>query len=267
MHFLSAVAEVRSRTGVAEYKIANRTCSYEGKCPFFHLPFPISISSSLFLPVPRNLPTELHLFIVIRYRSHDSYGNAMGVHCTYELARFSYLRRCHGNHVIYIREAQHKSGATAHEISVFRTQPNWRKLQPIGSGGAEVFKKVKRMALLYSTLTQTGQQLTVTASSATIVSKNYLQLNVPPASTCPKVKSIQFNCSSHDQGYASTPGTASYSWEISLYSQATVLKFTGSPELTPMLLPIRISKSTRGVMENKMNWSKSVHQGTFWSWC
>ena len=68
------------------------------------------------------------------------------------------------------------------------------------------------MALLYSTLIQTGQELTVTANSATVVSKNYLQLNVPPASTCPKVKSIQFNCSSHDQGYASTPGTASYSW-------------------------------------------------------
>ena len=53
------------------------------------------------------------------------------------------------------------------------------------------------MALLCSTLTQTGQQLTVNANSATIASQNYLQLSVPPASTCPKVKSIQFKCSSH----------------------------------------------------------------------
>ena len=68
------------------------------------------------------------------------------------------------------------------------------------------------MALLCSTLTQTGQQLTVNANSATIASQNYLQLSVPPASTCPKVKSIQFKCSSHDQGFVSSSDSAPYSW-------------------------------------------------------
>ena len=67
------------------------------------------------------------------------------------------------------------------------------------------------MALLYTTLTQTGQQLTVRADSATLVSGNYLQLHVPPPSTCPKVKSITFKCSSHDQGFAS-PSSRQSSW-------------------------------------------------------
>ena len=68
-----------------------------------------------------------------------------------------------------------------------------------------------RMAV-YTTLTQTGQQLIVSAMDATTASQNYLQLNVPPPNTCPKVKCIQFKCSSHDQGYAIIPGTSSYSW-------------------------------------------------------
>ena len=66
------------------------------------------------------------------------------------------------------------------------------------------------MALLYSCLSQTGEQATVSASSGTIASQTYLQLNVPPANTCPKVKKIQFKCSSHDQGFAGD--NVSYSW-------------------------------------------------------
>ena len=62
------------------------------------------------------------------------------------------------------------------------------------------------------TLTQTGQQLTVTATSGIIASQNYLQLTVPPASTCPKVKNIRFKCSSHDQAFVSTPCAVAYSW-------------------------------------------------------
>ena len=72
--------------------------------------------------------------------------------------------------------------------------------------------RIFRMALLYTTLTQTGQQITVRADSATLVSEKYLQLNVPPPSTCPKVKSIKFKCSSHDQGFASSPEKGSWSW-------------------------------------------------------
>ena len=67
------------------------------------------------------------------------------------------------------------------------------------------------MALLYSTFTQTGEQATVSATSGSIASQEYLQLNVPPSNTCPKVKSIQFKCSSHDQGWASDRDYA-YSW-------------------------------------------------------
>ena len=60
LYFFSAVAEVRSRTGVVALN-AKRSCSYEGKCPFFisrfpFLLFPISISSFLVLPVPENNP-------------------------------------------------------------------------------------------------------------------------------------------------------------------------------------------------------------------
>ena len=56
----------------------------------------------------------------------------------------------------------------------------------------------------------TDELVKVRATNGTIVSQNYLQLNV--SNTCSKVKSIQFNCSSHDQGTAFILGTASYSW-------------------------------------------------------
>ena len=63
-----------------------------------------------------------------------------------------------------------------------------------------------------TTLTQTREQVTLHAVGGTVLSRNYLQLHVPPSNTCPKVKSIHFKCSSHDQGPTSVPGTASYSW-------------------------------------------------------
>ena len=56
----------------------------------------------------------------------------------------------------------------------------------------------------------TDKLVTVQATSSSVVSQNYLQLNV--SNTCSKVKSIQYTCSSHDQGTASVSGTASYSW-------------------------------------------------------
>ena len=56
----------------------------------------------------------------------------------------------------------------------------------------------------------TDELVTVRAISNSVVSQNYLQLNV--SNTCSKVKRIQYTCSSHDQGYASVSGTASYSW-------------------------------------------------------
>ena len=56
----------------------------------------------------------------------------------------------------------------------------------------------------------TDKLVTVQATSSSVVSQNYLQLNV--SNTCSKVKSIQYNCSSHDQGFANVHGTPSFSW-------------------------------------------------------
>ncbi len=55
----------------------------------------------------------------------------------------------------------------------------------------------------------TSQVAEVRADSATVASKIYLTLQIPPAETCPKVKNIQFECESHDQGFGSG---GSYSW-------------------------------------------------------
>ena len=57
----------------------------------------------------------------------------------------------------------------------------------------------------------TTQVASVTADSTVIVYKIYLTLHVPPAETCPKVKMIQYECESHDQGTTTNPGY-SYSW-------------------------------------------------------
>ena len=57
----------------------------------------------------------------------------------------------------------------------------------------------------------TTQEASVSASSDAIAYKLYLTLHVPPAETCPKVKMIQYECESHDQGFVTNPGY-SYSW-------------------------------------------------------
>ena len=83
---------------------------------------------------------------------------------------------------------------------------------------AELVKNLKetvnRLLISCSRLlnaTQTTDQLVVVnAISGAIASLNYLQLNV--SKTCSKIRSIQFKCSSHDQGTASLIGTAPYSW-------------------------------------------------------
>ena len=55
----------------------------------------------------------------------------------------------------------------------------------------------------------TDKSVVVNAVTNAIASLNYLQLNV--SKTCSKIRSIQFKCSSHDQGYVSH-GTGSFSW-------------------------------------------------------
>ena len=50
----------------------------------------------------------------------------------------------------------------------------------------------------------------MSADSSATVYKLYLTLHVPPAETCPKVKMIQFECESHDQGWGGEQ--ASWSW-------------------------------------------------------
>ena len=57
----------------------------------------------------------------------------------------------------------------------------------------------------------TTQVAEVRADSSVTAYKLYLTLHVPPAETCPKVKMIQFECESHDQGFANDPAY-SYSW-------------------------------------------------------
>ena len=66
------------------------------------------------------------------------------------------------------------------------------------------------MASNFAIVTST-QVAEVTADSGTIAYKTYLTLHVPPAETCPKVKMIQFECESHDQGWAGHKDY-SYSW-------------------------------------------------------
>ena len=56
----------------------------------------------------------------------------------------------------------------------------------------------------------TTQEASVSADSSATVYKLYLTLHVPPAETCPKVKMIQFECESHDQGWGGEQ--ASWSW-------------------------------------------------------
>ena len=56
----------------------------------------------------------------------------------------------------------------------------------------------------------TTQVASVSADSDATAYKTYLTLQVPPAETCPKVKMIQFECESHDQGWGGDK--ASWSW-------------------------------------------------------
>ena len=46
----------------------------------------------------------------------------------------------------------------------------------------------------------TTQATEIQAYDSTIVHMTYLTLHVPPTETCPKVKMIEFECESHDQG-------------------------------------------------------------------
>ena len=70
--------------------------------------------------------------------------------------------------------------------------------------------QVTAMASNFAIVTTT-QEASVSADSGTIAYKLYLTLHVPPAETCPKVKMIQFECESHDQGWADDENY-SYSW-------------------------------------------------------
>ena len=65
------------------------------------------------------------------------------------------------------------------------------------------------MASNFATVTTT-QEAAASADSDTTAYKLYLTLHVPPAETCPKVKSIKFECESHDQGWGGVE--ASWSW-------------------------------------------------------
>ena len=61
-------------------------------------------------------------------------------------------------------------------------------------------------------LVTTSEEAAIT-SDGTLVSLDYLTLNVPSSNTCPlQVKTVQVECSSHDQGSVSDPNTSSYSW-------------------------------------------------------
>ena len=60
-------------------------------------------------------------------------------------------------------------------------------------------------------LVTTSEEASIT-SEGPLASLDYLTLNVPSSNTCPQVKTVQVECSSHDQGWASDPNTTSYSW-------------------------------------------------------
>ena len=74
----------------------------------------------------------------------------------------------------------------------------------------ETVDKLISCSRLHNATITTDQLVVVNAVSGEIASLNYLQLNV--SKTCSKIRSIQFKCSSHDQGTASIVDTASYSW-------------------------------------------------------
>lgn len=57
----------------------------------------------------------------------------------------------------------------------------------------------------------TAQNFTV-YSEGPLNSLDYLVLRVPSSNTCPAVKTVQFECSSHDQGWVSDPGAGEWSW-------------------------------------------------------
>ena len=57
----------------------------------------------------------------------------------------------------------------------------------------------------------TDKEASIT-SDGPLASLDYLTLKVPSSDTCPQVKSVQVECSSHDQGWASDPNAISYSW-------------------------------------------------------
>lgn len=59
-------------------------------------------------------------------------------------------------------------------------------------------------------LVTTTQTVAVAADGSDIKTLQYLQLQVPPNETCPAVKVIQVECSSHDQGWATADG--SWTW-------------------------------------------------------
>lgn len=66
------------------------------------------------------------------------------------------------------------------------------------------------MASNFSIVTTT--QVVEIIADEQVASSTYLTLNVPPVETCPKVKMVQFECESHDQGFASFPERGSFSW-------------------------------------------------------